>query len=335
LREAPRISDVTIESALQTHYGLQLVKLTFLPLGDDSASSAYRAQAADGADYYLKARALSGFSPPSLAVPRYLQDQGIPHIIPPLRTTQGALWASVEGFALAVYPFVEGRMGAHGGLTDQHWRELGALVKRLHSTRLPAEVLDTVPRETFTPSRRSLIEGLEVATNRTDLTGAQQELAQFWRSRQGIIRTVVDRSDALARQLRQADDRLVLCHADLHPWNTLIDTSGRLWLVDWDEIILALKERDLMFVVGGIGTHTGRLQDTARFLEGYGDAVIDSRALVYYRYAWAVQDMAAYAERVFYLPDLSEQTRHEAVRGFTDMFEPGEMISLALDSEGP
>lgn len=89
-----------------------------------------------------------------------------------------------------------------------------------------------------------------------------------------------------------------------------------------------------MFVVGGIGTQTVRLQDTARFLEGYGDAAIDPDALVYYRYAWAVQDMAAYAERAFFLPDLREDSRREAVSGFMDLFAPGEIISLALHSEG-
>jgi spectinomycin phosphotransferase len=44
----------------------------------------------------------------------------------------------------------------------------------------------------------------------------------------------------------------VLCHADLHTWNVLVDGDGRLWLVDWDEAILAPRERDLMFLVGGI-----------------------------------------------------------------------------------
>ena len=51
---------------------------------------------------------------------------------------------------------------------------------------------------------------------------------------------------------------LVLCHADLHAWNVLLDTDRQLWLVDWDETILAPKERDLMFVVGGIGNDVMR-----------------------------------------------------------------------------
>lgn len=137
----------------------------------------------------------------------------------------------------------------------------------------------------------------------------------------------------MALHLRRAAGPLILCHADLHPWNTLIDTSGYLWLVDWDEVILARQERDLMFIIGGIGSSTGGLQDAAHFLRGYGDAAIDRRALEYYRYAWAVQDMAAYAERVLFLPDLGEDSRREAVRGFCSMFQPGEIVSLALSTE--
>jgi spectinomycin phosphotransferase len=334
MRESPRLAETAITEALQTHYGLQATDLAFLPVGNDSASSAYCVETTDGATYYLKARARSGFSLASLIVPHYLHRQGMPHIIPPLITASRGLSVSVEGFALSLYPFVHGRMGAHGGLSETQWQELGALVRRLHSTHLPPEIAVIVPRETYTPSRHSLMEDLEAAVCWSELTGAQQRLSEFWHSRQETIGEVVDRCDALARHQRQAAGPLVLCHADLHPWNTLIDTSDRLWLVDWDEVILALKERDLMFVVGGIGTQTGRPQDTAHFLEGYGNAVIDPDALAYYRYAWAVQDMAAYAERVFFLPDLSEEARCEAVRGFVDLFEPGEIISLALDSEG-
>jgi spectinomycin phosphotransferase len=185
------------------------------------------------------------------------------------------------------------------------------------------------------PSRRNLIGALKDAINRLDLSNpAERELAVFWRARQEKIDTLVERADALGSRLRQASLPFVLCHADLHTWNVLLDTAGQMWIVDWDETVLAPKERDLMFVVGGIGRDLVSPHETACFFEGYGDTSLDPLALTYYRYAWAVQDMAAYGERVFLLPDLGEESRRDAVHDFVNLFEPGNIVDIALESDG-
>jgi spectinomycin phosphotransferase len=105
--------------------------------------------------------------------------------------------------------------------------------------------------------------------------------------------------------------------------------------VDWDETVLAPKERDLMFVVGGIGRDLVSPSKTVCFFEGYGESTIDPLALTYYRYAWAVQDMAAYGERIFFLPGLSEESRRDAMHSFVDMFESGNIVDIALRSSSP
>jgi spectinomycin phosphotransferase len=335
MREPPRLSTAAISAALRARYGVTAAVVTFLPIGNDSASSAYRADATDGAAYFLKVRTGAGFSEASLAVPRFLRDQGVPHLLAPLETADGALWTRVDGFAMSAYPFVDGRVGADVGLSERHWRALGAMLRQAHACRLPPGLLPMMPREAFVPKQRDLIERLEAAVARTDLVDpAQRELAAFWRARRDDIRLVVARADALGRQLRQAPAPLVLCHADLHTWNVLLDTDQQLWVVDWDETILALKERDLMFMVGGIGGGQARPQETAWFLQGYGPADIDPRALAYYRYAWAAQDMAAYGEQVFFMPDLGAESRRDGARGFIDQFGPGNIVELALASEG-
>jgi spectinomycin phosphotransferase len=124
----------------------------------------------------------------------------------------------------------------------------------------------------------------------------------------------------------------VLCHADLHTWNVLVDAEQHLWIVDWDEAILAPRERDLMFVVGGIGHGLVHPSDTERFFQGYGETSIDPDLLAYHRSAWAVQDIAAYGEQALLTPGVAEQSRHGAVEGFRDLFEPGNIADLALGS---
>jgi spectinomycin phosphotransferase len=335
MREPLKLADSTIIEALRAQYAMSIATLAFLPLGDDSGSAAYRVQTVDGAAYFLKVRTGAGFSLPSLVVPRYFHDRGVPHVIAPLPTIGGALWVGVNGFALSLYPFLDGRMGADGGLSEQHWRALGATLKQVHGDQLTPELGQIIPREAFIPSRRSVMTDLEAAVARQAFASPQErDLAAFWHARHDEIRRLVDRADALGGHLRQTSAPLVVCHADLHTWNVLVDTAGQLWLVDWDETILALKERDLMFVVGGIGSGLVSPRETACFLEGYGDAMIDPFALTYYRYAWAVQDMAAYAERVFFMPDLGDETRRDAVRGFMSLFEPGNIAALAFASDG-
>ncbi len=336
MREPPKLAEGTLRTALEAHYGLVIATLQFLPLGCDSGSAVYRVQAADRAVYLLKARAGSGFRESSLAVPWYLRNQGVPHIAAPLPTTSRALWATADGFALSLYPFIDGRLAADVGLSKEQWRTFGLVAKAIHSTRLPPDLLAIVPRETFTPSRRNLIPDLERAIAKSAFADPQErELAAFWRSRRDEIRTLVDRADALGNSLRQSSLPLVLCHADLHTWNVLVDTSQEVWLIDWDETVLAPKERDLMFVVGGIGAKLVKPDDLASFLQGYGKVTIDPCALAYYRYAWAVQDMAAYAERVLFTPDLSAESRQDAVNGFVDVLAPGSIASLALASDIP
>lgn len=329
--EPPPLTISAIRFALQRHYVISADTVTFLPIGNDAASFVYRIDAADGASYFLKARAGMGFSAPSLTVPDFLRTTGIPHVMAPLPAAGQALWVAVDGFALSLYPFVEARTAFAAGLTLADWHALGVTLRQIHASRLPAELAETLPTETFTPSRRHMLAELAAQIDSAGLDDPiQAALAEFWRSRAGVIETVIERADRLGAELRREALPRVLCHADLHTWNVLVDAGRQIWIVDWDEVILAPKERDLMFVVGGIGRGLVRMDETERFLQGYGDPVIDRRALVYYRYAWAVQDIAAYAEQVLVSLDAGEPTRRAALQGFISLFEPGNIVDIAL-----
>ena len=332
MREPPKLADATVLAVLREHYGLAGAALTFLPLGNDTASSVYRAEAA-GATYLLKVRAKSRFSLAGLAVPRTLHDQGVPHIAAPIPTGSGALWVDAGDFGLSLYPFIEGRTAVEAGMSEEDWHALGATVRQIHTCQLPPELLPAVPREPFVPGGRDRLAALEAALSEPadPLAG---EVAACWRAHQADIQTLLERVDTLGRVLRREAAPLVLCHADLHTWNVLVDTQRRLWLVDWDETILALKERDLMFVVGGIGWGLVAPHQTACFLQGYGETAIDPRALAYYRSAWAVQDIISFSEQAVLNPDASPAARREGVQYLLAQFKPGNIVAIALGDEG-
>jgi spectinomycin phosphotransferase len=326
-RQPPDLAEDRIVAALRASFGIRVAALVLLAIGNDADSWAYRVQAAPGPVWFLKLRA--GANPTrGAAVPSYLHGHGVPNVLAPLATGTGAPYVLVDRFALALYPMLEAQVGAEIGLSPAQWRQLGAAVRRVHAVPLTPELRALVDREAFRPTRRELLADLEVrlAAPADPVAG---ELAGFWRSHEDVIDELIQRADALGRQLARGSSPQVLCHADLHTWNVLVDTDRRLWLVDWDEAILAPRERDLMFVVGGIARDLVRPGETDRFFEGYGQASVDPRLLAYYRCAWAVQDIAAYAEQVLLAPGLGEATRRAAVAGFMDLFAPGNIVDLA------
>jgi spectinomycin phosphotransferase len=125
----------------------------------------------------------------------------------------------------------------------------------------------------------------------------------------------------------------VLCHADIHKANILIDEHERLRVVDWDSLALAPRERDLMFIVGGVVVPPRVESDVeARFFEGYGQVEVDAPALAYYRHAWAVQDIGEFADEVFIRAGTDEATRAGSAGAFRRLFSPGGVVDSAHDS---
>lgn len=339
MREPPNLANHSIIAAVRATFGVSVSSLTFLPIGHDSSAWVYRAHASDGTAYFLKVRRGAVYEP-GLVIPRYLHDRGLPNVIAPLPTAGGALWTHLDGYALTVHPFIDGRTGMEVGLTESHWVAFGVAVKQLHSTPLTPDLARLVGRESFAPKWGGVLQNWDAVRQLDGRVAAgsfadpiERELGAFWRARGAQIRALVDRAEDLGRQLHRANLPSVLCHADLHTGNVLIDREQHLWIVDWDETVLAPKERDLMFVAGGISRELVGPREEEWFFRGYGQTAIDPLALTYYRYTWAVQDIGAFGEEVYSRPDLGEETRRAAVGYFMGLFEPGNIVDLAYASE--
>ena len=126
-----------------------------------------------------------------------------------------------------------------------------------------------------------------------------ERLATGWREKRQEIATLVERAADLAQELREKSLPFVLCHTDLHAGNVLLGADGELAIVDWDDPILAPKERDLMFFGAGVGAIWDTAREETLFYQGYGPVEIDLTALAYYRYERIVADFASYGEQIF------------------------------------
>jgi spectinomycin phosphotransferase len=331
--EKPNIQDEKIIACLRENYELTIREIEFLPLGADRDTAVFRADAADSTPYFLKLRS-GGFPEPTVEVPKLLHDQGIAQIIPPLPTQSGALWATLEQFKVILYPFIEGQDGSEAGLSDQHWVDLGRALKGLHTANLPAELKDRIPREAFSPYFRERVRDFQaMAQNKTFADPISAQLAALLLEKQDVVSDLINRAETLAAALQNQPLELVVCHADIHTWNVLIANDGTLYVVDWDTLIVAPKERDLMFFGGGQYANQRSPEEEERlFYQGYGQTDANPIALAYYRYERIVQDISAYCEEVL-LTEGDGEDRRNGLRLVSGQFLPGEVIEMTYRAD--
>ena len=323
--EKPDIKNERITTALYENYSIHVSNIEFLPVGNDSSAWAYRVDAENKSSYFVKIRKEVS-NRAGLFVPRFLKDNGIEQVIAPLSTKTQELWINVDGFALILYPFITGNEAMKVGMTDIQWIEFGSVLKRIHTTELFSDVAQYVKRETFIPQWGNSAKELHEQINARNYDDPyRKELAAFWKENNETIQTLVERAEILGKRLQQADLEFVLCHADIHTANILLTQEQELFIVDWDDTLLAPKERDLMFVFG-------EKREEQLFFKGYGRMEINPLVLAYYGYEWCVQEIGDFGERVFLTKDTGESTKQNSVEEFKKLFSQGDVVESALNN---
>ena len=325
--EKPDIPDELILSCLQAEYGLHNAQLEFLPLGADLGTVVYRVVAHDRTAYFLKLR--KGFEEIVVGVPLFLRSEGIQEIIIPFEANSKRYWVDFGEYKLILYPFIEGKNGFQMELNDRHKYRLGSALKAIHSAQVPPELQMLIPKETFSPHWREIVKTFQMQVEEISFQDPNAaKLAMFIRSKRSEISRLIERTEELASELQSKPLELVLCHTDIHGANMLITEQDDFYIVDWDAPLLAPKERDLMFVGGGIDTIWKNKRDESIFYEGYGNTDIDFTVMAYYRYERVIEDLAAYGEQLL-LTDEGGADRPEAYERFTGNFDPGSTIEIA------
>ena len=342
--ERPALDDSTIVAALRDRYGLPVASLTFLPLGNDSAAWTYRATASDNSEWFVKVR--RDPRPAGILVPRFLRDHGLNEIVAARLTRDGEPWLEIGPWSLLVYPLVDAPSAMSAGLDQGGWRRLGAFAARLHATTLPPDLTAIVPREDFRPKATEMARrvGRHVdagpGSERTRDEIADRVLG-VWTEHRAVIERLLRRTEELARRIRDREGlarpiRFVPCHADLHVANVLVGADGGLSIVDWDEIVLAPPERDLMFVRGSAIAGVVSDRDATAFEAGYGAreaAAADPLLIAWYRIDWAVQDLADFARRALLDSEAGPATRANALALFESNFAPGGEVETAIAAD--
>jgi len=331
--EKPELKDEKIINCLRNEFGLSVEKLSFLPLGADLNTAVYRVVTNDKTAYFVKLRK-GDFNEASVTIPNFLSDLGIKQIIPSLTTQTGQLWANLNSFKVILYPFVEGHNGFEKKLSNKQWIEFGTALKRFHISNISSAITNGIQKDDFSSQWRDTVKMfLERIEKETFDEPVAIELADFLKTKKDETLKLIKRTEQFAQMLLEQLPEFILCHADIHGWNLLIDNNETLYMVDWDTLIFAPKERDLMFIGCGLGDsgYTPQEEETM-FYQGYGQTNINQFAIAYYRCERIIEDIAVYCEQIF-LSDEGGEDRKESLENVKSNFLPNGTIEMAYQSD--
>jgi spectinomycin phosphotransferase len=278
-----------------------------------------------------------------LVVSAHLAERGVLGVAGPVPTRDGRLWSEREGRRLSVVPWVSHDRALGCGMTAQHWTSYGALLAKVHATAVTDPLAKFLPREDHTHERvastvRALDSRLGRAVDEPAGVGCPPDrlvsaLAQEWRVAGGLVSTLLEQADGLGRELRTRQAPSVVCHGDPHLGNVLLGGDERVWLIDWDDSVLAPRERDLMFVIGGVLAFAPvSSQEQSWFFDGYGAADLDPTGLAYYRCTRALEDLVYPAAQVVDVHRWTEPERADALSIIRGVLSPTGLVRLALSS---
>ncbi len=325
-------SDQCIIDCLKTYYGIVVVKLTFLPLGADMNASVYKAETQKQPPCFVKLKH-GHFQDISITIMELLHHAKIQQIIPPIKTIHGHSTQRIDNFTLIVYPFIEGQDGFSRSLTDEQWLILGKTLRKIHEIDVPCSIQNCIRRETYSSKWREAVRSIYPHL-KVDLIGEEiaVTLLAFMKEHLEVIQRLVDRAEQLAKKLHHEPTKFVLCHSDLHGGNILIDKTNNPYIVDWNEPIIAPKERDLMFIGGGVGNVWNQPFEEEFFYKGYGKAEVNRTILAYYRHERIVEDIALYSQSLLFTT-VKEEDKLEMYKHFIGMFEPKGVIEIAFATD--
>lgn len=292
------LTEAALVTALAQGWGLAAAALEYRPVGWGSHHWAVTDDAGvrwfvtvDELDKKRAARdepreAAFGRLRASLTAARDLRDVGAGFVVAPVPRGDGALVARLGArFAVAVYPFIDGRSFGWGEFTSAgHRRQVLDLVVAVHTA--PAAIRRHAMTDDFAvPHRDELAAAFGPAGGAADCGPYARPLSHLVRQHAAPLQRLLAGYDQMVRQARAGPARAVLTHGEPHPGNTMLTADGRWLLIDWDTVLTAPPERDLWGLDPGDGT----------VLDAYASATgVVPRPLLLdlYRLRWDIADIA-------------------------------------------
>ncbi|HGK6678296.1 TPA: aminoglycoside O-phosphotransferase APH(9)-Ia [Legionella pneumophila] len=325
------IPDQQLIKLLKVYYGIDIHAVQLIVGGADMNAFGYKADS-ESNSYFVKLK-YGHHDEINLSIIRLLYDSGIKEIIFPIYTRDTKLFQQIDHFKIIVYPFIDAPNGFTQNLTEKQWQQLGKVLRQIHETSVPTAIQQRLRKETYSPKWREMVRSFY---NKIGFDDSDDQITadfkSFFNQKIDSINRLVDSSEELSQKIQPDLDKYVLCHSDVHAGNVLVVNEESIYIIDWDEPMLAPKERDLMFIGGGIGNVWNKHHEIDYFYEGYGKTNVDKIILSYYRHERIVEDIAVYGQDLL-SRDQNDESRLESFKHFKSMFDPNNVVEIALSSD--
>ncbi|MEH1166809.1 aminoglycoside phosphotransferase family protein [Micromonospora sp. CPCC 205539] len=317
---------------VRVDFGLDLTTLDEVTHGADQHARLWLGQTADGTRYAVKLS--GGGTPAGLVVTAYLAGQGVPGVPAPLCTQDGRLSGDRDGRRLSVVPWVSDERALDGPMTDAHWRAYGEVLAAVHALPVSEELAGLLPPggaayPSIVAATRALAERLRDPAPADPAGPLVAELAAAWSAVTDAVALLTRQVERLATDERLWAGPVVVCHGDPHLGNLLLGPNGQVWLIDWDDAVLAPPECDLMFLLGGVlafAPITAEQQRAA--LAGYGQVDVDPARLAWFLAVRALDDLSDWTRQALDT-GAAAADRVRAARIVRGLVSPVGLVTLA------
>lgn len=299
----PNINKDNLIRILSENYDIEIVQLTFIPKGE--VSWGYIVQSKNEDKYFLKIHKAKNLTPQRFNLLNNLHTKAkINNIAYPIPTKTNQLEIMIDGYQSVLFNFIDGKSVHEQGLNDEQYEQLGELLAQIHQS--PKIIEEYSFKETFDiPQKDEFIRVMASVKNKPNYKDSVRQQAQklFFDFKEKIYKEL-QVLQVLSKSLKQADIKYVLCHGEPSPGNIMITSGNQVFLIDWDEPIMAPKEKDLLFF-------NNHLQP---ILKGYAkyssDTVINKEIKEFYSHLWNVAEITDWGSRLFLSQTSEEELKH-------------------------
>jgi spectinomycin phosphotransferase len=224
------------------------------------------------------------------------------------RTLDGSLKADFQGQPLILYEYIAGgNLGEAWPYPPEVLTGLGRLTAQLH--RLTADIGMEIPYfEQFRlPFEEPLLAGLaELEQVPDNARPGKVELREFILPRRETLLGLLARLHELGDIARALNPPLVLVHTDMTPSNILRTPQGKLFIVDWEGVMLAPAEHDLIIFAG-----EGFPTLLAEYIRAAVELCLHPELFAYYFHRRNLEDITDFIISILHENTTAEQDRFE------------------------
>lgn len=302
MEKEPAISSENMIQAIKNAYGIEIETLRFLfsgwggdcYFGSTHKEESYFLKLHDPDEYIGVAPVSMGFYLPLM---HQLHTKRIlPHIPQPLPTHDGGFFLEIESQVLVITNYIQGETIGFGRLPDQTLIELAEMVGLLHSSMPKLEFEHPFIEGFQTPFVPELMKSLDELeeTSSTERMGINK-LRGLVLSQRTLLQKSLERLAGLRLLAKAADPPMVICHTDLHGGNLMRNDQGTLYLLDWENAMIAPREHDMIFF-----TEDHQVWDSfwSTYSRHFDQVSLDSDLLAFYLYRRSLEDVAGFVFRI-------------------------------------